>query len=94
MGGFFAGTEFEARKVKFDNTRKPLIIIARVIGGVAVFLIFNTLLKLPFSSEFLDSGTFLAGIVRFMRYLIVAFLMIGIYPMIFKVEKTLPSSAL
>ena len=87
MGGFFLASEFDTRFVKFENTRKPLLWATRLIGGLIVYFALNTVLKLPFSKEFLDSGTFLAGIVRFCRYIIVSFVTIGVYPLIFRLEK-------
>ena len=57
--------------------------VLRVVGGLAVFLVLNTLLKLPFSKDFLESGTGAAFAVRAVRYLIVSFGLIGLYPMAF-----------
>jgi hypothetical protein len=42
---------------------------------------------MPFSKEFLDSRTFAAMMVRFMRYGIISFVEYGLYPMLFKYEK-------
>ncbi|SFP53611.1 Membrane-associated phospholipid phosphatase [Butyrivibrio proteoclasticus] len=89
MGGFFVSLEFEKRFVKFENTRNPLFCITRIIGGFAIYFAVNTLLKLPFSKEFLDSGVFLAGVVRSIRYFFVSFAAIGLYPYVFRVEKIL-----
>ena len=86
--GFIAGTEFEERFVNFENTRKPLWCVLRIVGGVAIFFGLNTVLKLPFSKEFLDAGTMAAHLVRTLRYAAVLFVDIAIYPMLFKlVEK-------
>ncbi len=87
MGGLFAAIEFEKRYVKFENTREPLKCILRLACGIAIYLVLNTLLKLPFSKEFLASGTFAAGMVRVVRYLIVSFITIGVYPLIFNLFK-------
>lgn len=87
MGGFFMSAEFERRVIRFENTRKPLLWITRLVGGVVVYFALNTLFKLPFSKEFLDSGVFLANIVRLLRYLIVSFITIGVYPMLFRFER-------
>ena len=83
MVGAFFGFLFEEAFVNFENTRKPLRGLLRVLGGLAIFVGLNTLLKLPFSSEFLSNGTFAAHLVRTCRYGIIAFLIIGVYPMIF-----------
>lgn len=87
MGGFFLASEFDARVVKFENTKKPLFWVTRLAGGLLLYFALNTLLKMPFGKEFLDSGTFLAGIVRFCRYTIVCFVTIGVYPLVFRLEK-------
>ena len=84
MLGFFAAYLYEKRYVSFKETNEKLEIIIRMALGMAVFALSNELLKLPFSKEFLDSGTILSFIVRAARYMIVAFLAFGIYPMCFK----------
>ena len=90
MGGLFLAIPFEERFVNFENTRKPLFAILRVVFGFGFYLLLSWLFKLPFSDEFLKSGTFLALSVRGIRYLIVVFLMLGVYPMLFgPVEKKL-----
>ncbi|SDB69412.1 phosphatase PAP2 family protein [Butyrivibrio sp. INlla16] len=87
MAGFYLAIEFEKRLVNFEETRKPLEIIIRLVGGAAVYLVLNTALKLPFSNEFLASNTTGAFMVRFIRYTIVVFVMLGAYPMLFKFFK-------
>ena len=83
--GFVLAVEFEQKRVNFENTRSPLRSVLRVLGGIAVFFGLNTLLKLPFSSEFLNSGTTAAFLVRMLRYTLVIFVDIGVYPLLFKV---------
>jgi len=83
MIGFFAGNLFEERYVKFQSTRVWWKIILRLAGGVAVYFALNPVLKLPFSSAFLDSGTLAAYLVRTLRYAIILFVDIAIYPMTF-----------
>ena len=89
MGGLFLSVEFEKRFVNFENTGKPVLCLTRILGGVLLYLAVNKLLKMPFSSEFLGSGTFSANLVRAFRYLIVSFAVLGLYPMLFKFEKRL-----
>jgi hypothetical protein len=84
--GFMGGTLLDDRCVRFENTRKPIWMIARVLGGVAVYFALNTVLKLPFPKEFLSSGSIAALLVRFARYAIVAFVDFGVYPMLFRLE--------
>lgn len=87
MGGFFASIEFEKKYVKFENTKNPLFCVTRILGGFVIYFAVNTLLKLPFNKEFLDSGVFLAGLVRSIRYFLVSFVTIGLYPYVFRLEK-------
>ena len=56
----------------------------KVIGGAALYFAVNTVLKMPFSSAFLDSGTVAAHLVRVLRYAVVIFVTVGVYPMLFK----------
>ena len=83
MIGFFAGNLFEERYVKFRSTRVWWKIILRLAGGVAIYFGLNIVLKMPFSSPFLDSGTFPAYLVRTLRYAIILFVDIALYPMAF-----------
>ena len=87
MGGFFLAMPFEERFVRFENTTNILRGILRIAGGFAVYLGLNTLLKLPFSSEFLETATMAAFMVRFARYFIVGFVTLGVYPLVFRKEK-------
>jgi undecaprenyl-diphosphatase len=50
--GFMAGTLLDDRYVHFENTCKPIWMVARVLGGLAVYLALNTVLKLPFQRSF------------------------------------------
>ena len=85
--GFMGGTLLEEKAVHFENTRKPVWMVLRLAGGVAVYFLLNTLLKLPFSKEFLSGGTIAALLVRFARYAVIAFVAFGVYPMLFRIEK-------
>lgn len=82
--GFALAEPFEERYVRFENTRSPVRAVLRVIGGAAVYFALNTVLKLPFSSAFLDSGTLAAHLVRSARYAVVVFAVIALYPMLFR----------
>ena len=85
--GFMGGTLLEERYVRFENTRKPLWMAVRVVGGLVIYFALSTILKLPFSKEFLSNGSTAALLVRCARYVIIAFVEFGIYPMLFKLEK-------
>ena len=82
--GFVLGGIVEERYVKFDNTRCPIRMVLRVLGGVAVFFVLNTLLKKPFSDEFLDGGTYAALIVRCARYAVISLIDFAVYPILFR----------
>ncbi len=83
MGGFFLALPFEEKVVRFENTKNPVRGVLRVAVGFVLYFGINTLLKVPFSSEFLASGTMAAFLVRTLRYLIVTFSVIGLYPLLF-----------
>lgn len=76
---------YETKYVKFRDTRNPWAMILRVIGAFAVYYALNTLLKLPFSKEFLDNGSIAAGLVRTARYAVVLFVALAFYPKVFPV---------
>lgn len=84
--GMSAGFLFEEKYVRFKETRSIRTCILRTLGGTVLFLILNTLLKLPFSAAFLDSGTKAAFLVRTVRYAAVTFLLLGVYPMSFRLK--------
>ena len=85
--GFVIAMFFEQRFVNFKPTRKPVCVLLRLVGGLAVYVVLNSLLKLPFSSDFLSSGTMAALLVRLVRYTIVAFFMLGVYPLLFDLKE-------
>jgi undecaprenyl-diphosphatase len=89
MLGFMGGTLLDDRFVHFENTKKPLFMVMRVLGGLVVYLVINTLLKLPFSKEFLSDGSTAALMIRCARYAIVSFVAFGGYPMAFRFEKSM-----
>lgn len=75
---------FDEKVSQFKNTKNILRIVLRVAFSGAIFLLLNTILKLPFTIEFLEGGTTLAGIVRLIRYMIASFAGFGICPLIYK----------
>lgn len=85
--GFMGGTLLDDYCVHYEDTRKPLFMVTRLLGGLAVYLVLNTVLKMPFSKEFLTDGSTAALMVRCTRYAIIAFVDFGVYPMLFKFEK-------
>ena len=88
MAGFFLAIPFEEKYVPFKETRHPVACVLRVAGGLGLYFLINTLLKLPFSKEFLANGTLPALLVRAARYMIIIFILFAIYPIAFiKVDK-------
>ena len=83
LAGLFAANLFEEKYVNFKPTRDPLACVLRIAGGGAIYLALNTFMKLPFSDEFLASATAVQFAFRFIRYAIILFIDIAIYPMLF-----------
>ena len=83
MIGLIGAIHFEKKFVNFKDTRNLWAMILRLIGAFALYYALNTLLKLPFSREFLASGTLNAFLIRAARYAVIIFVIIGIYPKIF-----------
>lgn len=84
MLGFFAASLFEEKYVQFENTKDVKKSIIRVVGGLAVFLGANVILKTIFG---LISVEELANVLRVIRYGILVFFTMGMYPMIFRFKK-------
>lgn len=82
--GFVCAFIYEEKYVNFKNTNNVWLMILRTICGVTLFLVLDTILKLPFSDSFLASKTAASFLVRTIRYAICSFVLIGIYPMCFK----------
>ena len=73
--GFVLAMKFEEKYVNFEGTRKPLEIVLRLAGGGVVYFVLNLALKRD-----LPAG----DIARVIRYAVVTFVMMGVYPMAFK----------
>ncbi len=91
--GFCAMRPFEKRFVRFENAKKPVFAVLRVLGGGALFLALEFLLKLPFSAEFLSGASMPSLLVRCARYAVIAFVEFGVYPMVFKLVEREKKSA-
>ena len=83
--GMTAAVPFEKKHVDFKDTRNVWAMILRVIGAFAIYYLLNTVLKMPFKKEWLDSGELLPNLVRSARYAVILFVIVGIYPMAFPV---------
>ena len=85
MAGFFIADIFEERVVKFENTRVWWRCVLRVLIGGAIFVALNTVLKLPFPEWMLEAENALGYAIRTVRYAVIMFIEIGVYPMAFRI---------
>ena len=81
--GLIAAIHFEEKFVNFRDTRNIPAMILRPAGAFALYFVLNTVLKLPFSRDFLAGGTMGAFLVRTARYALIIFVIIGVYPKVF-----------
>ena len=81
--GFILAEPLEEKFVKFENTSNFFRCILRTAGGAILYFGLNTVLKMPFSKEFLDNGTLAANLVRTARYAVILFVVIAVYPRVF-----------
>ena len=83
LAGVILAFHYEEARVNYQDTRNGWTMAARMIGAFLIYFGVNTLLKLPFSAEFLSGGSIGALLIRSLRYMIITFLIIGIYPKLF-----------
>lgn len=83
--GFVAGIRFEEKFVNFSNTNKLPWIVLRTLCGGLLFVILNPAVKLVIGHIF-EENSFADFIMRTLRYSIVTFLIIGVYPFAFRLE--------
>lgn len=81
--GLAGAVPYEKKYVQFKDTRNIPAMILRVLGALAIYFALNTLMKLPFNKEWLNTGELGANLVRCLRYAIILFVMLGIYPRCF-----------
>ena len=81
--GTIAAIPFERKFADFQDTRNVWAMILRVVGAIAIYFVLNSLLKMPFSPDFLASGALSALLVRSGRYAIIIFVIMGVYPKVF-----------
>lgn len=82
--GLMLALPFEEKYVQFENTRDPVRCVLRIAFGGAIYFGLNTALKLPFPKELLDAGDLTAHLIRALRYTLVMFTVIALYPMLFR----------
>ena len=83
LAGMTAAVPYEKKYVRFADTRKIPVMILRTVGAFAAYYVLNTVLKLPFGNEFLNSGTLDAHLVRSLRYAVILFVLFAVYPRCF-----------
>ena len=86
--GFVAGRYFEEKKVRFENTSKLWIALLRTVIGGALYFVLSTLIKLVIGNLF-PEGSMGWFLMRSLRYCLVVFLLVGVYPLCFQLEKKL-----
>lgn len=80
-----AAFPYEEKYIRFRDTRNPAAMVLRCVGAFAIYFALNTLLKMPFSKEFLDNGTLGANLIRTARYAVILFVVLAVYPRVFPV---------
>ena len=81
--GIILAIHFERKYVGYAITDNKFAMVLRVVGAFLVYLVLNTILKLPFDKAFLDGETLGALLVRTARYAVVMFVITGVYPKVF-----------
>ncbi|MCH5156269.1 MAG: phosphatase PAP2 family protein [Clostridiales bacterium] len=83
--GFVCGILFEEKVTKFDNTKVWWRIILRVLVGGGLFLGLNEVTKLVVGGIYptYEQNVWFEHIFRALRYSVVVFLVIGVYPLLF-----------
>ena len=86
--GFVGGLRFEEKHTRFENTKNVGLAILRTVMGGALYFVLSTLIKLVIGGIF-EEGSFGYLLMRSVRYGLVVFLLIGVYPYAFRLEKKL-----
>lgn len=86
LAGFTAGLWFEQRYVRFENTRSPALVLLRTLAGGALYFALSSLIKLVIGGLF-PEGTVGYLLLRSVRYGLIVFLLVGVYPLAFRLER-------
>ena len=83
--GFMTGMLFEEKVTKFQNTRTWWRIVLRVLVGGALYLGINSALKGIVGAIYPDyeDNVWFERIFRVLRYAVIVFLLLGVYPLLF-----------
>ncbi|MBD5094745.1 MAG: phosphatase PAP2 family protein [Subdoligranulum sp.] len=86
--GFVLGRWFEEKYTRFENTASPAVALLRTVVGGGLFLAVSSLIKLAIGGIF-PAGTQGYLLMRSVRYALTVFLLVGVYPYAFRLEKKL-----
>lgn len=84
MLGFFSASLFEEKYIQFENTKDVKKSVLRVVAGLVVFLVANVVLKVIFG---LIDIVEMANLLRVIRYGLLVFLTMGVYPLVFRLKR-------
>lgn len=86
--GFVFGLLFEQRFTRFENTGNLWLALLRTAVGGALYFALSSLIKLLIGNLF-PAGSMGYLLMRSVRYGLVVFLLVGVYPLAFRLEKKL-----
>ena len=86
--GCVAGLYLEEKKVRFENTNNLWLALLRTLIGGALYFALNSFIRI-FIGGIFPEGTYGYLLMRAVRYGIVIFLLIGVYPISFRLEQKL-----
>lgn len=89
--GLLFGTLFEEKAVRFENSNRLPVIVSRTIFGAVCYLASNAVLK-SLIGDLFPTDTAGYFMMRTLRYALVTFLLIGVYPLTFRLEKCIRRS--
>ncbi len=86
--GFVFGLLFEQRFTRFENTGNLWLALLRTVMGGALYFVLSSLIKLLIGNLF-PAGSMGYLLMRSVRYGLVVFLLVGVYPLAFRLERKL-----
>lgn len=86
--GFVLGLRFEEKHTRFENTANPAVALLRTAVGGGLYIVLSSLIKLAAGGIF-PEGTRGFLLMRSVRYGLIVFLLVGVYPYAFRLEKKL-----
>ena len=87
--GFMIAEPFEERFVRFENTKNVFRCVLRTAVGALLYFGLNAALKAPFPKELLAGAGFASHLIRTARYAVIIFVVIAVYPMLFRITEKL-----